>query len=64
MAQINVNDPDPNRQVVQTTPAAPAQGDGSNNVAAGINMITTLIVLAVALVLVYFIFQMVMPMIR
>ena len=64
MAQINVNDPDPNRPVVQPTPVAPAQGDGSNNVAAGINMITTLIVLAVALVLVYFIFQMVMPMIR
>ena len=71
MTQINVNDPDPNTpQVVNTTPATPqvvnttptTTDHGSSGVAAGINLVTTLVVLAVALVLMYFIYQMVMPM--
>ena len=77
MTQINVNDPDPNNpqvvnttppQVVNTTPpqvvnTTPTTTDhGSGGVAAGINMVTKLVVLAVALVLMYFIYQMVMPM--
>ena len=66
MTQINVNEPGG----VEGTPVVPAQTPATTDsgaghaAAAGINLITTLIVLAVALVLVYFIFQMVMPMIR
>ena len=65
MTQINVNDPnpDPNApRVVETTPTRSAADSTGHSVAAGINLVTTLVVLAVALVLMYFIYQMVMPM--
>ena len=64
MSQININQPDPDApRTVETTPAQTTPESTGNSVAAGINMVTTLIVLAVALVIMYFLYQMVMPMI-
>ena len=68
MAQININDPNGANAPVQTTPVqtTPVHTDSGTGhaVASGINLITTVVVLAVALVIVWLIFQMVMPMIR
>jgi len=62
MTQINVNDSN-TPEVVETAPVVrPTVDTTGNSVAAGINMVTTLVVLAVALVLMFFIYQMVMPM--
>ena len=67
MTQINVNDPDGNVERTPVQPVAPVTRSDAGTghaVAAGINLITTLVVLAVAIVLVYLIFQMIMPMVR
>lgn len=65
MTQVNINDPnggDPVERPVVERPATTDQGAG-HAVAAGINLITVLVVLAVALVIVWLIFQMIVPMI-
>jgi hypothetical protein len=65
IAQININEPR-GTEVVETTPhthtTAPA--DTSNAVASGINFLTLLFVLAVAVVVLYFLFQFFAPLAR
>jgi hypothetical protein len=66
VTQVNINDPNGGdaveRPVVERPAATTDQGAG-HAVAAGINLITVLVVLAVALVIVWLIFQMIVPMI-
>jgi hypothetical protein len=64
VTQVNINDPNGGDAVERpvTAPATTDQGAG-HAVAAGINLITVLVVLAVALVIVWLIFQMIVPMI-
>jgi hypothetical protein len=65
VTQVNINDPG-GGDVVERPAAAPverADAGAGHAVASGINLITMLVVLAVAIVIVYMIFQMVMPII-
>jgi hypothetical protein len=65
MTQINVNEPR-GTDVVETTPHthATAPADTGNAVASGINFLTLLVVLAVAVVVLYFVFQLLAPLTR
>ena len=67
MTQVNINDPH-NTEVVETTPAGhthtTAPADTGAAVASGINFLTLLIVLAVAVVVLYLIFQFLAPLTR
>jgi hypothetical protein len=63
VTQVNINDPN-GPEVVERAPAPVRTDSGAGHAAAaGINLITTLVVLAVAVVIVWLIFQMIMPMI-
>jgi hypothetical protein len=67
MTQVNINDPHAS-DVVETTPAGHAHttapADTGNAVAAGFNFLTLLVVLAVAVVVLYFLFQFLAPLTR
>jgi hypothetical protein len=66
MTQVNINDPN-GPEVVESTPAhthgTPAAADTGHTVASGINLITTIVILVVAVVLVYFLFQLILPLV-
>jgi hypothetical protein len=65
VTQVNINDPDGPRNVDSAPVTHTTSDSGTGHaIASGINLITTLVVLAVALVIVYFIFQMIVPLIR
>ncbi len=67
MTQVNVNEPR-GSDVVETTPAGHAHttapADTGSAVAAGINFLTLLVVLAVAVVVLYLVFQFLAPLTR
>ncbi len=67
MTQVNVNEPR-GTEVVETTPVGHAQttapADTGSTVAAGINFLTLLVVLAVAVVVLYLVFQFLAPLTR
>ncbi len=67
MTQVNVNEPR-GTEVVETTPAGhthtAAPADTGSTVAAGINFLTLLVVLAVAVVVLYMVFQFLAPLTR
>ena len=67
MTQVNINDPHAS-DVVETTPAGhthtAAPADTSSAVVSGINFLTLLVVLAVAVVVLYLVFQFLAPLTR
>ncbi len=67
MAQVNINDPR-GPEVVETTPVATTSSapaaSSANTAVAGINFLTLIVVLGVAVVVLYFLFQFLAPMAR
>ena len=67
MTQVNINEPR-STDVVETTPAGhthtTAPADTGSAVASGINFLTLLVVLAVAVVVLYLVFQFLAPLTR
>ncbi len=67
MAQININEPHTS-DVVETTPVGhthtTAPADTGSAVASGINFLTLLVVLSVAVVVLYLVFQFLAPLAR
>ena len=61
MAQININEPSGPEVVETPTHTHPTATGADHSVASGINMVTTLVILAVAVVLIYFLFQFALP---